>query len=156
MSLGTQEDQMIVHQVKIKNRSPRQIAKGEHKKIYVGCAESDIRYRDMLVNFRQRWEFYTKNTIDFLTFDRNSLDSSQWKHTVEKIIQESDGVMVIVSRHTALDSLAAWEIDCALSNRVPIVGVDIGKNPDGNIPKKLVGKMTRYGWEWFARFFDGL
>lgn len=25
-------------------------------------------------------------------------------------------------------------------------GVDIGKCPEGNIPKKLVGKMTRYGW----------
>ncbi|MBU3952945.1 MAG: TIR domain-containing protein [Proteobacteria bacterium] len=147
---------MIVHEVKIGKPAPNRIAKGEHKKIFVGCAEPDIRYRDMLVNFRQRWEFYTKNTINFLTFDRNDLEPSQWKHAVEKIIRESDGVMVIVSKHTKSDFLANWEIDCALSNTIPIVGVDIGKNPEGIIPKKLVGKMTRYGWEWFARFFDGL
>ncbi len=147
---------MIVHEVKIGKQTTNQVAKGEHKNIYVGCAESDLRYRDMLVNFRQRWEFYTKNTISFLTFDRNGLESAQWKPIVEKMIRNSDGVMVIVSEHTVLDTLSTLEIDCALSNNVPIVGVDIGKCPEGNIPKKLVGKMTRYGWEWFAKFFDGL
>ena len=131
---------MIVHQPKIGERKIHQIVKEEHKKVFVGCAESDIRYRDMLVDFRQRWEFYTKNTIDFLTFDRNELESDQWKGIVEKSIRSSDGVMVIVSERTALDSLANWEIDCALSNGVPIVGVDIGKNPEGNIPKRLVGR----------------
>jgi len=147
---------MIVHEVVIGDKAASQIVKGEHKKIYVGCAESDIRYRDMLVNFRQRWEFYTKNTIEFLTFDRSRTDSDHRKQTVERIICESDGVMIIVSKHTTSDSLALWEIDCAVSNTVPVVGVDIGQNPEGNIPKKLVGKMTKYGWEWFAMFFDGL
>jgi hypothetical protein len=64
--------------------------------------------------------------------------------------------MIIVSEHTASDSGAIWEIDCALSNTVPIVGVDIRKDADSKIPKQLIGKMTRYGWEWFADFIDGL
>jgi hypothetical protein len=153
---GKREIQMIIHNVIIGKRTKDQSSQGKHKKIYVGCAESDIRYRDMMVNFKQRWGFYTNNTFDFLTCDRSGLESDQWKQIVEKKIRKSDGVMIMVSEHTALDSDATWEIDCALSNTVPIVGVDIRKDPDGNIPKKLVGKMTRYGWEWFAEFIDGL
>ena len=147
---------MLVHDVKTGKRTKNQGSKGEHKKIYVGCAESDIRYRDMLVNFKQRWGFYTKNTFDFLTSERRGLETDQWKQMVEKTIRESDGVMMMVSEDTASDSNAAWEIDCPISNGVPIVGVDIRQDPDGTIPEKLVGKMTRYGWEWFAEFIDGL
>lgn len=147
---------MLVNDVKIGKRSKNKSSQGEHKKIYVGCAESDIRYRDMLVNFRPRWSFYTTNTFDFLTSDQSGLETDKWRQMVEKTIRESDGVMIVVSEDTALDSGATWEIDCALSNAVPIVGVDIRKDPDGTIPDKLVGKMTRYGWEWFAEFIDGL
>ncbi|WP_022663970.1 TIR domain-containing protein [Desulfospira joergensenii] len=147
---------MIVHKVVVGKPPKDRAVKREHKKIYVGCAGSDIRYRDMLVNFRHRWEFYTNPTIDFLTFDRSRAGEKDQNQALEKIIRESDGVMFIVSADTAKDSWAVWEIDCAVSNDVPIVGVDIGKNPEGRIPEKLVGKMTRYGWEWFADFINRL
>lgn len=110
----------------------------------------------MLVNFRQRWEFYTNPTIDFLTFDRGGPQEEEQSRAQEKMIRESDGVIFIVSADTALDSRAVREIDCAVSNNIPIVGVDIGKNPKGHIPEKLVGKMTKYGWEWFADFINSL
>lgn len=64
--------------------------------------------------------------------------------------------MIIVSAQTSKDSLALWEIDCSLSNSIPIVGVDVGQNSEGIIPTNLEGKMTTYGWEWFAAFFNGL
>jgi hypothetical protein len=145
---------MIVHKVTIGNQI--RIAQGEYKKIYVGCAECDIQYRDMLVSFKHRWGFYTVNKFDFLTYDRNGFGSDRWKESVKRIIFESDGVMLLVSKYTALNSGANWEIDCAVSNHIPIVGVDIRKNSEGNIPKKLAGKMTRYGWEWFSEFIDGI
>jgi len=110
----------------------------------------------MMINFRQRWEFYTHNTFDFFTSDRSGLKNGQWKEMVEKTISESDGVMIMVSQHTAMDSGAAWEIECALANNVSVVGVDIRKKSEGHIPKGLEGKMTRYGWEWFAAFIDEL
>jgi hypothetical protein len=147
---------MIVHNVTIGKRAKSQNSRGEHKKVYVGCAESDIRYRDMIVNFKQRWSFYTNHSFDFLTSDRGGLESHLWKQIVERTIHESDGVMIVVSEHTASNSGVTWEIDCALSKSIPIVGVDMRKDPDSDIPKKLFGKMTRYGWEWFAEFIDGL
>ena len=149
---------MIIHNVVIGKQTKNQQCQSEHKKIYVGCAETDLRYRELLVNGRQRWSFHTRNTFDFLTSDRSSSASEQWQEAAESKIRKSDGVMMVVSEHTASDSGAKWEIACALSNSVPIVGVDIRKHPDdnGSIPEKLVGKMTRFGWEWFAAFIDGL
>lgn len=64
--------------------------------------------------------------------------------------------MIMVSEHTAAASGVVWEIECALANHVPVVGVNIRKSSKGDIPKGLEGKMTRYGWEWFAGFIDGL
>jgi hypothetical protein len=147
---------MIVHEVKIGKKPANQITKREHRKIYIGCAESDIRYRDMLVNFRHRWEFYTKPTIDFLTYDWNKSELKQQKTAAKKIIHGSDGVMFIISANTEIDPIAIWEIDCAISKGIPITGVDVGKNPEGKIPDKLIGKMTKYGWEWFAMFINQL
>jgi hypothetical protein len=146
---------MIVHKVTPGTRTT-EILPVMHKRIYVGCVQTDVRYRDMMINFRQRWEFYTHNTFDFLTSDRSGLETEQWKQMVEETICESDGVMIMVSEHTAVDSGAAWEIERALANNVPVVGVDIRKKSKGNIPQGLEGKMTRYGWEWFAGFIDGL
>ncbi|MBT4876527.1 MAG: hypothetical protein HN978_19660 [Desulfobacula sp.] len=80
----------------------------------------------------------------------------QYKPIVEKAIQELDGVMIIVSAQTSNDPLALWEIDCSSSNCIPIVGVDVRRNYEGIIPTNLVGKMTRYVWEWFAEFFNRL
>lgn len=147
---------MIVHKVKIGKQISGQVSDRENKKIYVGSAESDIRYRDMLVYGRHRWELYSKPTIDFLTLDRKEMELVQYKPIVEKVIRGVDGVMIIVSAQTSKDPLALWEIDCSLSNSIPIVGVDIRRKSEGNIPTNLARKMTNYGWEWFAEFFNGL
>ena len=39
---------MVVHNVKIGEQTSEQVSDRDHKKIYVGSAESDIHYRDLL------------------------------------------------------------------------------------------------------------
>ncbi|EFK07407.1 conserved hypothetical protein [delta proteobacterium NaphS2] len=147
---------MIVHKVTTEKLEKDHLSQGAHKRIYVGCAEPDIPRRDMMIGFRQRWQFYINNTFDFLTSDGSGLERDRWKRVAEKNIHKSDAVMILVSEHTASDFGVSWEIDCALKKGLPIVGVDIRKRSAGGIPKGLAGKMTRYGWEWFAMFIDGL
>ncbi|WP_024334842.1 hypothetical protein [Desulfotignum balticum] len=147
---------MIVHNVKIGKKTSEYLSIRENKKIYVGSAESDIRYRDMLVNGRHRWELYSKPSIDFFTFDRKGMELSQCKPIVEKKIRGVDGVMIIVSDQMSSDPLVLWEIDCSVANKIPLVGVDIGKNTYNLIPKGLERKITKFGWEWFSEFIDGL
>lgn len=147
---------MIVHNVKVGNRTSEHVSDRDHKKIYVGCAESDIRYRDMLVNGRHRWELYSKPTIDFITIDRKGIELIHHKTLVDKTIRSVDGVMIIVSQQTSKDPLASWEINRSLLYGISIVGVDVRPIPEGSIPKGLEGKIITFGWEWFADFFDTL
>ena len=147
---------MIVHEVKIGKPSAECKFTGRHRTVYVGSADSDLKYRDMLVFFRHRWELYTNGYLDLITCDRDGLTEKQWKQKTEEKIMHSNGVMILVSENTATDENALWQIDCAFSNNVPIVGVDIRDRFEGEIPGKLNGKMTKYGWEWFARFINQL
>ncbi len=147
---------MIVHNVKIGEQTSEQVSDRAHKKIYVGSAESDIHYRDLLVYGRHRWELYSKPTIDFLTLDRKGMELVQYMPIVEKAIRGVNGVMIIVSAQTSKDPLVLWEIDCSLSDSIPIVGVDVRRKSEGVIPTNLAGKMTKFGWEWFAEFINGL
>lgn len=147
---------MIVHQVKIGERKPVRAMPARHKTIYVTSAQVDLKYRDMLVYFRQRWEFYIHGSLGFSTCDREGVSPIIWKQTAEKKIQTADGVFMLVSEYTSGDPDALWEIDRALANQIPIAGVDIRNRFKGEIPETLAGRMTRYGWEWFAAFINTL
>lgn len=147
---------MIVHNVKIGKPISEPVSDRKHKKIYVGGAESDIRYRDMLVYGRHRWELYSNPAIDFSTLDRKGVALVHHKPIAKTFIQGVDGVMIIVSAETYKDPLALWEIHCSLSNRIPIVGVDVRPKSEGIIPENLEGKIIKFGWEWFAAFFNRL
>ena len=147
---------MIVHEVKIGKTFNTSTDTQKHRVVYVCSADSDLKYRDMLVYGRHRWELYTNGSLDFSTCDRVNLTEEKWKQGVIEKISNADGVMILVSENTATDGNALWQIDCALSNKVPIVGVDIRDRFEGEIPKKLQGRMTRYGWEWFAEFINRL
>lgn len=127
-----------------------------NKKIYVGCAQADAHYRDLLVFGRHRWELYSKPSIDFLTSDRGKTELAEYKAMVEMKIQNADGMMFMVTAHTSNDPLALWEIEQARVLGIPTVGVDVRQRVKGTIPTGLEGKMTRYGWEWFAEFFNEL
>ena len=147
---------MIVHNVRIGEQVAERALDGAPKKIYVGCAESDIRYRDMLIYGKHRWELYSKPSIDFLTLDRKEMELIDYMPIAEKAILEADGVMIIVSVQTSKDPFVLWEIDYTLSNKIPIVGVDVRRQAEGTIPTGLAQHMTKFGWEWFAAFFNGL
>ena len=82
---------MIVHNARVGENTSENLPIRENKKIYVGSAESDIRYKEMLVNGRHRWELYSKPSIDFSTFDRKEMELSQCKPILEKKIKSADG-----------------------------------------------------------------
>ena len=145
---------IVVHQVKIGEHQRGHNFKKRHTRIYVGSADADLKYRDMLVCFRQRWEFYINGTLDFVTCDRTGFKPVHWKQEAERKIREADGVFMLVSNNTVKDKNAVWEIDMAFAHNIPIAGVDIRNRFKGKLPDKLMGKMTKYGWEWFAEFIN--
>ena len=147
---------MIVHNVRTGRQESKQTLRRDHKKIFVGCAEPDLRYRDLLIYGKHRWELYSNPTIEFSSFDCEGLGLNQCKLMVEQIMREIDGVMIIVSTHTSTDPLALYQIDCSIANDIPVVGVDVRFKFEGDMPQNLAGKMIKFGWEWFVQFFNRL
>ena len=147
---------MIIHTVRF---GPPQVVADqhrEHKRIYVTAARADLRYRDLLVQWRHRWEFYTAPTIEFLTHDGDDSGSPCQKQKISALMKDAHGAMVIVTRHTGADPLVLWEIEHADALGLPLVGINVGQTAEEMIPEALRGRMTRYGWEWFAEFINGL
>ena len=152
---------MIVHQVRIGESvtgpgHEGQKSPGKEHLIYVSSSVSDLKYRDLLVNFRHRWELYIHGSLEFSTCDRQDLLLEQWRQAAEKKIVQAGGVMIVVSENTVEDEGVVWEANCAILYRIPMVGVDIRKDTQSKIPEPLVGRLTRYGWEWFAMFINTL
>ena len=134
---------MIIHKVKLEEDTDHKIS--EYKKIYVSCSSEDIKIRDMLICYKQRWSFFTTNTFDFLYSDTN----------IDNLIK-CDGIMVLVSKNIKDDLTVSNEILFALENKIPIVGVDIRQREYEYIPEVLQNRMIKYGWEWFSDFIDSL
>jgi len=134
---------MIIHKIKLKEDTDNKIS--EYKKIYISCSSKDIKTRDLLISFKQRWSFFTTNTFDFLYSETN----------IDNLIK-CDGIMVLVSKNIKGDLVVSNEILFALENRIPLVGVDIRQKEDEYVPEVLKNKMIKYGWEWFSDFIDSL
>lgn len=134
---------MIIHKVSSKEDTDHKVS--EHKKIYVSCTGKDIKNRDTLIGFKQRWSFFTTNTFDFLC-SAASTDE----------LLKCDGIMVLVSKNIENDQVVSNEISFALENNIPITGVDIRQRDYEYIPEALQNRMIKYGWEWFSDFIDSL
>lgn len=126
---------MIVHEVKIGKPSDQFKLTDKHRTVYVCSAGSDLKYRNMLVFGRHRWELYTNGSLDFTTCDRDGMTEKYWKQKLKEKIIHADGVMILVSENTVMDENALRQIDCAIYNKVPIVGVDIRNRFEERYPK---------------------
>ncbi len=158
---------MIIHTVRIgRPGQPPAVHQG-HRRIYVGAALADTRYRDLLVTFRHRWEFYTRPTIEFFThdWDMDRAPSSHYWTPEEEgphvqactaLLTRAHGAMFIVTRNSCEDAALVWEMAAAQSRGLAMAGVAVGRGLEGRIPDPLKDRMIRYGWEWFAQFINGL
>ncbi len=147
---------MITHIVRHNNKC---ITKpGEHKKVYVCYALSDIKKRDLLISFKQRWEFYTNNTFDFIYIDKDleSYSSNDFIENITNCLKNCDGMMALISNNIKEDYLFEQELSIAIESNIQMVGIDIRKKDEGFIPDILQDKMIKWGWEWFSEFIDSL
>ncbi|THB79585.1 MAG: hypothetical protein D6B25_01110 [Desulfobulbaceae bacterium] len=147
---------MIVHSVKPGHQNSAHKKERAHKRIYVSSCLDDNRYKEMLVNGKHRWELYSQPTIDFVTIERQTIELVNYRETAEQIIAAFDGVMIIVSEQTSDDPVILWEIEFVKAQSIPVIGVDVSPQGDGDVAQKLQIKLTKFGWEWFATFINRL
>jgi len=64
-------------------------------------------------------------------------------------------VVALISKKTYDADGAKWEMQCAVDEEIPIIGVQIKKDDKGTIPSELSGKrVIEWTWDGIANFIN--
>jgi hypothetical protein len=112
------------------------------KRIFVGFAVEDKKYRDML-----RGQARLGNSpIAYTDFSVKQPWDRTWKTKCRSRIKGCDGFIALLSKNVRSADGARWEIKCAVEEGVPVLGVHIFKD-DRYKPPEIAGKRV-IAWTW--------
>lgn len=121
------------------------------KKIFVGFAVEDKQYRDLL---RGQSEL-GGSPIEYTDMSVKQPWDNSWKSKCRQRIRGCDGLVALLSKNVRNAEGARWEIQCAIDEGIPVLGVHIYKD-DSYIPAEIQGKkVIRWTWDgignWIGR-----
>lgn len=114
------------------------------KRIFISFAIEDEQYRDYLVkqakNVRSPFSFVDMSV-------KKPWDETEWKQKCRRKIKSCNGMIVLISKNTWNSKGARWEIECAKEEGLPVIGMHIKKNKEGEIPPEMRDKKV-ITWTW--------
>ena len=123
------------------------------KNIFISFAIEDKFARDHLVNQAEQ----ARVPFSFADMSAREAWDNSWKTRCRERIKQCDGVVALLSPRTRLADGAKWEMQCAIEEGIPIMGVHIHKDNKGQIPSELDGeKVIEWTWDGIKRFIEGL
>lgn len=122
-------------------------------RIFISFAVEDATYRDLLKGQAKNDE----SPFDFVDMSVKEPWDSQWKTKCRTKIKGCDGAIALLSKNTWNADGARWEMNCAVEEGIPIIGVHIHKDDKGAIPPELKGnKVIEWTWDGIKSFLDSL
>ena len=123
------------------------------KNSFISFAIEDKFARDHLVHQAEQ----ARVPFSFADMSAREAWDNSWKTRCRERIKQCDGVVALLSPRTRLADGAKWEMQCAIEEGIPIMGVHIHKDNKGQIPSELDGeKVIEWTWDGIKRFIDGL
>lgn len=124
-----------------------------NNRIFISFAVEDAHYRDLLKGQAKN----DQSPFDFVDMSVKEPWDAQWKTKCRTKIKGCDGVIALLSKKTWNADGARWEMNCAVDEGIPIIGVHIHKDDKGTIPPELEGKkVIEWTWDGIKRFLDSL
>jgi hypothetical protein len=122
------------------------------KRVFIAFAKEDERIRDLL----KGQSLNTRTDFEYDDMSVKEPYSSEWKERVRTRIRRSDGVIALISKATPKADGEIWEIECAIAEKKPLLGLWIYKG-DRTAPTVMHGQKTVV-WTWPAitQFIDSL
>jgi hypothetical protein len=111
----------------------------DKKEIFIAFAIEDERQRDFL----KGQSLLTKSPFEYVDMSVKEAYLTVWKEKVRTRIKRSDGVIVLVSKNSLSSSGQKWEIECAKSEGIKVLGIWAYTDDRTN----LVGVNTKV-WTW--------
>src|SRR5215212_7337569 len=91
----------------------------DKKVVFIAFAIEDKTQRDFLVG--QSWN--SKTPFEFVDMSVKEPYDRDWKDRVRTRIRRSHGVIALISKSTVVSSGEKWEINCAIEEGKPFLGV---------------------------------
>lgn len=122
------------------------------KTVFIAFASEDVRIRDLFVGQR----LHTGTPFEWTDMSVKQPYSSEWKRQVRTRIRRSDGVIALVSSSTPQAGGQLWEIDSAVVEAKPLLGIWIEEGY--RVKPKEMGSAPCKTWTWdnVANFIKGL
>lgn len=121
-------------------------------RVFVIYATDDYRYFERLSEQARSAKFPVE-------FDRMQVKQpwvSGWKGGCRARVFQCDGAIVLVSKKTSQGGVA-WELECARTIGIPLLGVHVDKHDRGSVPAELsAAQVIEWNWPDIARFIQSL
>jgi hypothetical protein len=114
-----------------------------NKRIFISFAKEDMHFRDLLKG-QARNEY---SPFEFVDMSVKKPWDSKWKTHCRTKIKGCDGMIAIVTSNTQNADGELWEIKCANSENIPVVGIYGYKFHSGTIPSDC-GDVKIMDWTW--------
>lgn len=123
------------------------------KRIFTSFAIEDERLRDLFVG-QARHEKVPYELVDMSV--KKPWDF-EWKTNCRTRIKSCHGVIVLITKNLKKADGALWEINCAIEENKPLLGVYIGEATILDSPNELIGvKKVNWTWANVANFVNNL
>lgn len=122
------------------------------KRIFIAFAKEDERIRDLI----KGQSLHTNTDFEYVDMSVKEPYDSEWKTHVRTRIKGSDGVIALLSKNSPAADGELWEIQCAIEEAKPLVGLYIYKE-DKTTPTIMSGqKCITWTWDGLADFINSL
>lgn len=107
-----------------------------NKRVFISFAIEDKWARGYLVGQARN----DNSPFEFTDMSVKQPWDNTWKSRCRERIKGCDGVIVLLSKKTWNADGAKWEMQCAVDENIPIIGVHIKSDDKGAIPTELEGQ----------------
>ena len=122
------------------------------KRVFIAFAIEDRGDRDLFVGQRLN----SASPVEFIDYSVHEPWSNEWKEKCRARIRSSAGVIALTSSNLRQATGALWEIQCAIEERKPLIGVRTHHN-DMYVPEILVSRtVIPWTWDGVASFVNSL
>ncbi len=125
-----------------------------NKRVFISFAVPEDTYaRDFLVGQARKKE----SPFEFVDMSVKEPWSNSWKSSCRTKIKGCDGAVALLSKSTINSNGARWEMNCAVEEGIPIIGIHIKSDDKGTIPTEIKGeKFINWTWDGIASFINSL
>ena len=124
----------------------------KEKRIFIAFAIEDKTSRDFLVGQAKN----ESSPFSFIDMSVKKPWDSEWKTNCRTRIKGCDGVVALISKHTAKSDGELWEIKCAYEEEIPTMLMWINDERPA-VPALIKGKLINiWSWDNLKKFVDKL